>query len=156
MEYNQFQLFIQSQAREFNVSPQEILEDIQSIATIETVDGGVAFDASDMACSVCNATDGNLAYCGQCSNTIYCGAECQRRDWPQHHQECIGRAHSGGHRSGKKWIQKTHMKEGSFTAEAKRHHMSPAAFQKDVLSRPGKYSARTKRRANLRKTLVKM
>ena len=57
----------------------------------------------------------------------------------------------------KKWIKKaTGKNPGSFTAQAKRRGMSPAEFQRSVLSNPKNYSSITVKRANLRKTLVKM
>jgi hypothetical protein len=53
-----------------------------------------------------------------------------------------------------KWIQKAIKNPGAFTAKAKRRGMTPAQFQRAVLSNPGKYDATTRRQANLRKTLV--
>jgi hypothetical protein len=54
----------------------------------------------------------------------------------------------------KKWIQGTEMKEGAFTAKAKKRGITPAQLQENVLSTPDKYDDKTVKQANLRKTLV--
>ena len=54
----------------------------------------------------------------------------------------------------KKFIKQAIKHPGAFTAKAKSHDMTPAQFQKEVLSNPEKYDTTTKRQANLRKTLV--
>jgi len=54
----------------------------------------------------------------------------------------------------KKWIQKTEMKEGAFTAKAKKRGITSAQLQENVLASPDKYDAKTIKQANLRKTLV--
>ena len=54
----------------------------------------------------------------------------------------------------KKWIQSTDMKEGAFTAKAKRKGITSAQLQQNVLSDPDKYDDTTVKQANLRKTLV--
>jgi hypothetical protein len=54
----------------------------------------------------------------------------------------------------KKWIQGMEMKEGAFTAKAKRKGISSAQLQENVLSNPEKYDEKTVKQANLRKTLV--
>ena len=54
----------------------------------------------------------------------------------------------------KKWIQGMEMKEGVFTAKAKRKGITTAQLQANVLSNPDKYDERTVKQANLRKTLV--
>lgn len=54
----------------------------------------------------------------------------------------------------KKWIQKTDMKEGAFTAKAKKRKITTAQLQENVLSNPEKYDEKTVKQANLRKTLV--
>ena len=54
----------------------------------------------------------------------------------------------------KKWIQKTDMKEGAFTAKAKKRKITTAQLQENVLSIPEKYDEKTVKQANLRKTLV--
>ena len=54
----------------------------------------------------------------------------------------------------KKWIQKTEMKNGVFTAKAKRKGITTAQLQENVLSAPEKYDAETVKQAMLRKTLV--
>ena len=53
-----------------------------------------------------------------------------------------------------KWIQKAEMKEGAFTAKAKRKGITSAQLQENVLSDPDKYDETTQKQANLRKTLV--
>jgi hypothetical protein len=54
----------------------------------------------------------------------------------------------------KKWIQGTEMKEGAFTAKAKRKGITSAQLQANVLSNPDKYDEKTVKQARLRKTLV--
>lgn len=54
----------------------------------------------------------------------------------------------------KKWIQGMEIKEGAFTAKAKRKGITSAQLQENVLANPEKYDERTVKQANLRKTLV--
>jgi hypothetical protein len=54
----------------------------------------------------------------------------------------------------KKWIQGTEMKEGAFTAKAKKRKITTAQLQENVLSDPDNYDEKTVKQANLRKTLV--
>ena len=54
----------------------------------------------------------------------------------------------------KKWIQDTEMKEGAFTAKAKKKGITTAQLQENVLSNPGKYDEKTIKQARLRQTLV--
>jgi len=54
----------------------------------------------------------------------------------------------------KKWIQKAEIKEGAFTAKAKRKGITSAQLQENVLANPDKYDERTVKQARLRKTLV--
>lgn len=54
----------------------------------------------------------------------------------------------------KKWIQGMNMKEGSFTAKAKRKGITSAQLQENVLANPEKYDEKTVKQARLRKTLV--
>ena len=56
----------------------------------------------------------------------------------------------------KKFIQKMDMKEGAFTAKAKRKGITSAQLQANVLANPDKYDEKTVKQANLRKTLVKL
>ena len=53
-----------------------------------------------------------------------------------------------------KWIQKTEMKEGAFTAKAKRKGITSAQLQENVLAEPTKYYHKTVKKARLRQTLV--
>lgn len=46
------------------------------------------------------------------------------------------------------------MKEGAFTAKAKRKGITSAQLQENVLANPDKYDEKTVKQANLRKTLV--
>ena len=46
------------------------------------------------------------------------------------------------------------MKEGAFTAKAKRKGITTAQLQQNVLANPEKYDERTVKQARLRKTLV--
>ena len=46
------------------------------------------------------------------------------------------------------------MKEGAFTAKAKRKGIPSAQLQENVLSNPDKYDEKTVKQARLRKTLV--
>ena len=54
----------------------------------------------------------------------------------------------------KKWIQGMDMKEGAFTAKAKRKGITSAQLQQNVLSNPDDYDEKTVKQARLRKTLV--
>lgn len=54
----------------------------------------------------------------------------------------------------KKWIQGMGMKEGAFTAKAKRKGITSAQLQENVLSNPDKYDEKTVKQARLRQTLV--
>ena len=56
----------------------------------------------------------------------------------------------------KKWIQKADIKEGVFTAKAKRKGITSAQLQENVLANPDKYDERTVKQARLRKTLVRL
>jgi hypothetical protein len=56
----------------------------------------------------------------------------------------------------KKWIQKADIKEGVFTAKAKRKGITTAQLQANVLSNPDKYDDKTVKQARLRQTLVKL
>lgn len=53
-----------------------------------------------------------------------------------------------------KWIQGMEMKEGAFTAKAKKKGITTAQLQQNVLANPEKYDERTVKQARLRKTLV--
>lgn len=46
------------------------------------------------------------------------------------------------------------MKEGAFTAKAKKRGITSAQLQENVLANPEKYDEKTRKQANLRKTLV--
>jgi len=54
----------------------------------------------------------------------------------------------------KKWIQGMDMKEGAFTAKAKRKGITSAQLQENVLANPENYDEKTVKQARLRKTLV--
>ena len=54
----------------------------------------------------------------------------------------------------KKWIQGMDMKEGAFTAKAKKKGITSAQLQENVLSNPDNYDEKTVKQARLRKTLV--
>lgn len=54
----------------------------------------------------------------------------------------------------KKWIQGMDMKEGAFTAKAKRKGITSAQLQENVLANPEKYDEKTIKQARLRQTLV--
>jgi hypothetical protein len=54
----------------------------------------------------------------------------------------------------KKWIQGMEMKEGAFTAKAKRKGITTAQLQENVLSNPDNYDDKTVKQARLRQTLV--
>ena len=53
-----------------------------------------------------------------------------------------------------RWIQKAELKEGVYTAKAKRKGITSAQLQANVLSNPDKYDEKTVKQARLRKTLV--
>ena len=54
----------------------------------------------------------------------------------------------------KKWIQGMDMKEGAFTAKAKRKGITTAQLQENVLANPDDYDEKTVKQARLRQTLV--
>ena len=54
----------------------------------------------------------------------------------------------------KDWIKKADMKEGAFTAKAKKKGITSAQLQENVLANPDDYDEKTVKQANLRKTLV--
>ena len=54
----------------------------------------------------------------------------------------------------KDWIKKSDIKEGAFTAKAKKKGITSAQLQENVLSNPDEYDEKTVKQANLRKTLV--
>lgn len=54
----------------------------------------------------------------------------------------------------KNWIQGAEIKEGAFTAKAKKKGITSAQLQENVLADPEKYDERTVKQARLRKTLV--
>lgn len=54
----------------------------------------------------------------------------------------------------KKWIQGMDMKEGAFTAKAKKRGITSAQLQANVLANPDKYDEKTVKQARLRQTLV--
>jgi len=39
-------------------------------------------------CNVCEAKSGTTKKCNGCFKVWYCGAKCQREDWPQHKDQC--------------------------------------------------------------------
>lgn len=55
----------------------------------------------------------------------------------------------------KKWIQGMHMKEGSFTTQAKKAGMGVQEFATHVLANKGKFSGTTVKRAVLAKRFKK-
>ena len=57
-------------------------------------------------------------------------------------------------KKNKKWIQDTEMKEGVFTAKARKRGITSAQLQENVLANPDDYDEKTVKQANLRKTLV--
>jgi Ca2+-dependent lipid-binding protein len=56
----------------------------------------------------------------------------------------------------KKWIQKAIKRPGAFTKKAKKAGMSISAYARKVTKKGSKASTRTKRQANLAKTLKKI
>jgi hypothetical protein len=56
----------------------------------------------------------------------------------------------------KKWIQGADIKEGAFTAKAKRKGITSAQLQENVLSNPDEYDDKTVKQARLRETLVRL
>jgi hypothetical protein len=56
----------------------------------------------------------------------------------------------------RKWIQKANLKEGAFTAQAKRYGMSVQEFADYVLAHPERHTSTTVKRARLAKTFKKM
>lgn len=41
----------------------------------------------EQKCSVCG-NEGKVLRCSRCKNKVYCGAECQTKDWPTHKSTC--------------------------------------------------------------------
>jgi hypothetical protein len=39
-------------------------------------------------CSVCGSANRPPRKCGRCHSIFYCGADCQKEDWPKHKLEC--------------------------------------------------------------------
>lgn len=124
-------------------------------------------------CLVCENAEAKYL-CGDCEDTPYCSEDCQLAHWIEGHSaECIGARSSGSHRSGRgrsrdhstsavssrrantKWIQKIHLHEGAFTAQAKRHGMSTTAFMHYVLSHADHFSSTTYHRALFMKNAKK-
>lgn len=58
--------------------------------------------------------------------------------------------------SKKKWIKGAIKRPGAFKAKAKRAGMSTASYARKVTAKGSKASTRTKKQANLAKTLSKM
>ena len=56
----------------------------------------------------------------------------------------------------KKWIQKADIKEGAFTAKAKKKGITTAQLQTNVEKNPDKYDEKTRKQARLRETLVRL
>jgi len=56
----------------------------------------------------------------------------------------------------RKWIKGAIKNPGALTAQARRAGMSTAKFAAKVRANPSRYSAATRRRANLARTLAKM
>lgn len=56
----------------------------------------------------------------------------------------------------KRWIKSAITRPGAFRAKAKKAGMSTSAYAKKVTKKGSKASTRTKRQANLAKTLKKM
>ena len=59
-------------------------------------------------------------------------------------------------KTDKKWIKKAITKPGAFKAKAKKAGMSTKEYAAKVLKKGSKASPKTKRQANLAKTLSKM
>lgn len=59
-------------------------------------------------------------------------------------------------KKNKKWIQEANIKEGTFTAKAKKKGITSAQLQQNVLADPDKYDEKTVKQARLRKTLVSL
>lgn len=57
-------------------------------------------------------------------------------------------------KKNKKWIQEAKIKEGTFTAKAKKKGITSAQLQENVLADPDKYDEKTVKQARLRQTLV--
>jgi hypothetical protein len=59
-------------------------------------------------------------------------------------------------KKNKKWIQEAKIKEGTFTAKAKRKGITSAQLQQKVLADPDNYDEKTVKQARLRQTLVSL
>tara|TARA_R110000822_G_scaffold12377_2_gene44822 strand:- start:159 stop:353 length:195 start_codon:yes stop_codon:yes gene_type:complete len=58
--------------------------------------------------------------------------------------------------TNKTFIQDMNMKKGAFTKKAKNNNLTVNRFIAEVLENPTKYSSKTKKQANLAKTLKKL
>jgi len=56
----------------------------------------------------------------------------------------------------KNWIQKAVKNPGAFTAKAKKRGITSAQLQANVEANPEKYDEKTRKQAELRKTLVSL
>lgn len=81
--------------------------------------------------------------------------EAVKQGW-QEDAECIEAEDKESMMAKKKWIKKAISRPGAFKAKAKRAGMSTAAYARKVTAKGSRASARTKRQANLAKTLGKM
>ncbi len=56
----------------------------------------------------------------------------------------------------KNWIQKANLKEGAFSAKAKKAGYGTQTYASRVLANPEKYDSKTVKQANLARTFKKM
>jgi tetratricopeptide (TPR) repeat protein len=65
-------------------------EDFQKEAQKLLEEGKLLLSKKERICSVCNTVGRKTAIpkCSGCLKKYYCGAECQRKDWPEHKKEC--------------------------------------------------------------------
>ena len=80
-------------------------------------------EESSLCCRTCLTAPTQLYECGagcEHEEAVYCSQQCAQKDWTLQHQvECeeIGRK--------EKWSKGIHLKRGSFSRYAKRHHHTP-------------------------------
>jgi len=68
-------------------------------------------------------------------------------------------AHSHSHHSPSEahhWIAEMHIKKGALTKQAEAHHETVPEFAEEVLEHPEKFTKKTKKRAILAETLMKL
>lgn len=56
----------------------------------EIKDAGIKSELKT-SCSVCRKFVDNIKKCSRCKTNVYCGKECQKKDWERHKASCVRR-----------------------------------------------------------------